>query len=50
MDTKQIAKHFSRHAQDYDNQAIMQKEISDRLVELIPNRDYQTILDIGADA
>lgn len=47
MDVKQIARHFSRHAHDYDNLAVMQKDIADRLLKLIPDGDYLTILDIG---
>jgi malonyl-CoA O-methyltransferase len=47
MDIKQIARHFSTHAHDYDNLAVMQKDIADRLLKIIPNRDYLTILDIG---
>ena len=47
MDIKQIARHFSSHARDYDNLAVMQKDIADRLLKLIPERDYLTILDIG---
>jgi malonyl-CoA O-methyltransferase len=47
MDIKQIARHFSSHARDYDNLALMQKDIADRLLKLIPDRDYLTILDIG---
>ena len=47
MDIKQIARHFSSRAHDYDNLALMQKDIADRLLKLIPERDYLTILDIG---
>lgn len=47
MDIKQIARHFSNHARDYDSLAVMQKDIADRLLRLIPDRDYLTILDIG---
>lgn len=47
MDIKQIARHFSSRAHDYDKLAIMQKDIADRLLKLIPDRAYMTILDIG---
>lgn len=47
MDIKQIAGHFSRHSHNYDELAVMQKGIADRLLKLIPERDYLTILDIG---
>jgi SAM-dependent methyltransferase len=47
MDIKQIARHFSSHAHDYDNLAVMQKDIAERLVKLIPEKNYLTILDIG---
>ena len=47
MDIKQIARHFSSHAHDYDKLAIMQKDIADRLLKLIPDKAYMTILDIG---
>ena len=47
MDAKNIARHFSRHAHDYDHLAVMQKDIADRLLKIIPDRDYLTILDIG---
>lgn len=47
MDTKQIARHFSSRAHDYDKLALMQKDIADRLLKLIPEKDYLTILDIG---
>jgi malonyl-ACP O-methyltransferase BioC len=47
MDIKQISRHFSSHAHDYENLAVMQKDIADRLLKLIPERDYLTILDLG---
>lgn len=47
MDIKQIARHFSRHANDYEQMAVMQKDIADRLLKMIPEKEYSTILDIG---
>ncbi|OGW33684.1 MAG: hypothetical protein A2X59_06990, partial [Nitrospirae bacterium GWC2_42_7] len=47
MDIKQIARHFSRHAYDYEQLAVMQKDIADRLLKLIPEKEFSTILDIG---
>lgn len=47
MDIKQIARHFSRHANDYEQMAVMQKDIADRLLKMIPDKEYSTILDIG---
>lgn len=47
MDTKKIAVHFSRHAHDYEQLSVMQRDIADKVAELIPDRDYRTILDVG---
>jgi malonyl-CoA O-methyltransferase len=47
MDVNQIARHFSRRANAYDHLAVMQKDIADRLVKMIPAKDYLTILEIG---
>lgn len=47
MDVKQIARHFSCRAHDYDHLAVMQKDIADRLLKVIPARNYATILEIG---
>ena len=47
MDIKQIARNFSRHAHGYDQLAVMQKDIADRLLKLIPDKNYLTILDLG---
>lgn len=47
MNIKQIARHFSSRSHDYDNLAVMQKKIADRLLQLVPEREYLTILDIG---
>jgi malonyl-CoA O-methyltransferase len=47
MDIKQIASHFSRQAHSYEQLAVMQKNIADLLLKLIPDKEYSTILDIG---
>jgi len=47
MDVNQIARHFSSRAHEYDHLAVMQKDIADRLVKMIPAKDYLTILEIG---
>ncbi|MFA4844603.1 MAG: malonyl-ACP O-methyltransferase BioC [Candidatus Margulisiibacteriota bacterium] len=42
-----ISANFSRSARDYDEHAVLQKEMADRLFSLLPETEPERILDIG---
>jgi malonyl-CoA O-methyltransferase len=47
MNKELIEKNFSKKAIEYDEQAIIQKEVARELLSKIPNKNYKNILDIG---
>ncbi|SFV52571.1 Biotin synthesis protein BioC [hydrothermal vent metagenome] len=44
---KRAAQEFSRFANDYSQYNIIQREVAKKLLSLLPNKKYKTILDIG---
>jgi len=42
-----VAQEFSRFANDYSQYNIIQREVAKKLLSLLPNKKYKTILDIG---
>ncbi|RKF20420.1 malonyl-[acyl-carrier protein] O-methyltransferase BioC [Alginatibacterium sediminis] len=47
LDKDQVAQHFGRAAQHYDQHAFIQRDIGEQLSSLIPVRYYESCLDIG---
>lgn len=47
LDKRIISRNFSQSARDYDKHAVLQKEMADRLLSLLPEIDPRKILDIG---
>lgn len=44
---KRVAQEFSRFANDYSQHNIIQREVAKKLLSLLSNKRYETILDIG---
>jgi len=44
---KRVAQEFSRFANDYSQYNIIQRDVAKKLLSLLPNKKYKTILDIG---
>lgn len=47
MNIKQIIANFSKKASSYEANATMQRDIAQKLISFLPDRDFKCILDIG---
>ncbi len=47
IESSMIVESFSKHAKTYDRRAFLQKNMAERLAALIPEADFESILEIG---